>query len=103
STAKPARHAVVREHQLSLVADAEQPDERGQSQLVWMNEIEAESIESQNASAIQHVGVIAKVRGATAMADHDMPQVNAFRRENVELFAPHRAVLSMCGDGRAGT
>src|SRR5262252_5897115 len=52
-----------------------------------MEEVQSEPIESKEASAIEHVAVIAEI----------------CRGEDVELLPPHGAVLSVCGDWRAGT
>src|SRR5260370_40926398 len=67
-----------------------------------MQEVEAEAVEPQDASAIEHRRMIAEVRRPGAMHDDDAAQVRALRRENLQLLAAHRAVLSMGGDRRSG-
>src|SRR5271155_4671785 len=67
-----------------------------------MQKIQPKAIEAQVASAVEHVGVVAQVRGPAAMADDHMPEVYALGGKNVELFAAHRALVGVGGDGRAG-
>src|ERR1700686_2090028 len=67
-----------------------------------MQEIQPEAIETQVASAVEHVGVVAQVRRAAAMADDHMLEVDALGGENVELLATHGALVGMGRDRRSG-
>src|SRR6202521_3776435 len=67
-----------------------------------MQEVEAEAVEPEDTSAIEHRRVIAEIRRAAAMPDDHAAQVRALRRENLQLLAAHRAVLGMRRDRRAG-
>src|SRR5229473_6131715 len=67
-----------------------------------MDEVEAEAIEAEVASAVEHIGVIAQVGGAAAMANDHLAQVDAFGFEDVELFPAHRALFGVRRDWRAG-
>src|SRR6185437_8741664 len=99
---EPARDRVMRQHDLLLETDPQKSDKRGQSQAVGMQKIQSEAIEAQVASAIEHVGVVAQIRRAAAMADDHMLEVDAFGGKDVELLAAHRALVGMRGDRRAG-
>src|ERR1700719_4509205 len=67
-----------------------------------MQEIQPEAIESQVASAVEHVSVVAQVRRAAAMADYYVLEVDALSGENVELLAAHSALVGMGRDRRSG-
>src|ERR1700730_13482964 len=67
-----------------------------------MQEIQPEAIKAEVASAVEHVGVVAQVRRAAAMADDYVLEVDALGGENVELLAAHGAVVGMGCDRRAG-
>src|SRR5262245_21524269 len=67
-----------------------------------MQKIQPEAIEAQIASAVEHVGVIAQIRRAAAMADDHALEIDTLRGKDVELFAAHRTVVGMGGDRRAG-
>src|ERR1700720_3209161 len=67
-----------------------------------MQEIQPEAIKAEVASAVEHVGVVAQVGRATAMADDHVLEVDALGGENVELLAAHGALVGMGRDRRSG-
>src|SRR3984893_16548070 len=67
-----------------------------------MQELNPEAIKAEVASAVEHVGVVAQVGRATAMADDHVLEVDALGGENVELLAAHGALVGMGRDRRSG-
>src|ERR1700730_5621977 len=67
-----------------------------------MQEIQPEAIEAEVTSAVEHVGMVAQVRRAAAMAHDHVPEVDALGSENVELLTAHGALVGMGRDRRAG-
>src|SRR5204863_6641211 len=71
STPPPAPHGVVREYDLPLAAEADEPDQRAQPGTVRMQQLEPEAVEADVPPAVEHREVVVEVARPAAVADDD--------------------------------
>jgi len=99
---RPAVHGVVRNEHLLCVADAEERDQRGDTQLVRKEDLEAEAVERKKGSLVENAGVVSEVGAVVGVADCEPVGLHAFGEEDLELLVAERAVVGVGDDRHAG-